>query len=117
MKSKASPSPDPNGTKLSPEGATSNSPRQASAPPWVLEKEGLCPEWAASQTRLNLVPFSPDPQITADAAYIPVAMGEMGAVYARKCRAGRSRRCSTARTGAGRLPTDKTRDRHSALRG
>jgi hypothetical protein len=53
--------PDPNGAKLSPEGATSNSPGQASAPPWVLKKKAPCPEWAASQSRLNLVPFNPDP--------------------------------------------------------
>ena len=51
----------PIGTKLSPEGATPNSPGQASAPPWVLEKDEPYPEWAASQTRLNLVPFGAAP--------------------------------------------------------
>jgi len=35
-----------------PEGATSNSPGQASAPPWVLEKEKPCPEGAASRSAI-----------------------------------------------------------------
>ena len=48
------------GTKLSPEGATSNSPGQASAPPWVLKKEEPCPEWAASQNVLSLASSGPD---------------------------------------------------------
>ena len=53
--------PDPNGAQLSPEGATSNSPGQASAPPWVLKNEEPCPEWAASQNRHKLAPFQPAP--------------------------------------------------------
>ena len=60
LKISGNPGSELNGTKLSPEGATSNSPGQASAPPWVLKNERLCPEWAASQTRLNLVPFGSD---------------------------------------------------------
>ena len=45
---------------LSPEGAPSNSPGQASAPPWILKNEEPCPEWSASQNVLNLAPFGPD---------------------------------------------------------
>ena len=52
---------NPNVPKLSPEGATSNSPGQASAPPWVLKNEEPCPEWAASQNRHKLAPFQPAP--------------------------------------------------------
>jgi malonate decarboxylase holo-[acyl-carrier-protein] synthase len=74
--------PDPNGAPLSPEPkrsgdslpqgspeggsaakqrATSNSPGQASASPWVLKNEEPCPEWAASQNRHKLAPFQPAP--------------------------------------------------------
>jgi epoxyqueuosine reductase len=53
--------PDANGARFSPVGATSNSPGQASAPPWVLEKEKDCPEWAASQNAINIEAFSAAP--------------------------------------------------------
>ena len=56
---------DTNGAKISPEGATSNSPGQASAPPWVLKKEKDSPEWAASQSILNLAPSAPDTVLAA----------------------------------------------------
>jgi hypothetical protein len=46
-----------NGTNLSPNGATSHSPGQAPAPPWVLGKMSSCPVGAASQKALKLAPF------------------------------------------------------------
>jgi benzoyl-CoA reductase/2-hydroxyglutaryl-CoA dehydratase subunit BcrC/BadD/HgdB len=39
-----------------PEGAASNSPGQASAPLWVMEKRGPCPEGAASPRSLDRAP-------------------------------------------------------------
>jgi len=54
--------PDPQFPNLSPNGAASNSPGQAPAPPWVLGKTSTCPVGAASQSGLKLVPFQPDPQ-------------------------------------------------------
>ena len=48
-------------TNPSPEGATSISPGQASAPPWVSGKEAICPEGAASQIAINLAAFPSDP--------------------------------------------------------
>jgi len=62
---------DVNGTNLSPEGATSNSPGQASAPLWVLKNEKPCPEWAASQTALNLAPFAADASVRVHSCYGP----------------------------------------------
>ena len=43
--------------RLSPKGAASNSPGQASAPPWVTGEKAFCPVRAASQNRVKLVPF------------------------------------------------------------
>ncbi len=46
-----------NGAHLSPNGASSHSPGQAAAPPWVFVEKGICPVGAASQNRLKLAPF------------------------------------------------------------
>jgi hypothetical protein len=59
---------DPNGAKLSPKGATSNSPGQGGEADAALgfpAKNAACPEWAASQNRLNLAPFPEDPAFAA----------------------------------------------------
>ncbi len=41
---------DLNGVKISPKAASSPSPWQALASPWVLGKKCSCPVWAASQS-------------------------------------------------------------------
>ena len=70
--------PSPNAAKLSSEGAKSDSPGQASAPPWVLEKKKPCPEWAASPNILNFVPFRSTP--LRSPLHCPVPEFDYGAI-------------------------------------
>jgi len=51
--------PTTTGAKASPAGATSNSPGQASAPPWDPKKTEPCPEGAASPNGTNAAPSKP----------------------------------------------------------